>query len=222
MRSPGTITTDDPRHGSPQGYNAGCRQNCCRRVYAVAQKTRRHRRNHGWQGRHPAIGVQRRLQGLLAIGWTYDLIGERMGVTAQAVQQLQNRKYVLNEVRNKVLAVYRELHMTPGPSDKNRREAKTEGWVPPLSWDDETIDDPATVPYKAPNSRRTRRESNRAQRETVDHVIVQRAMEGIKVDANPAERNVIISRWLEAGLPITHLDAIQGWSTHRFLKEQAA
>jgi hypothetical protein len=45
-----------------------------------------------------------------------------------------------------VRVVYDRMSMTPGTSAYARNRAERQGWLPPLAWDDEMIEDPDYVP----------------------------------------------------------------------------
>ena len=95
----------------------------------------------------PAIGVARRIQALLAFGWTAELIGKEMGVGASHVRYLYlEAKAVYWPTYHKVCRVFDRLEMTRGPSEISARRARKRGWPPPLAWDPETIDKPETEP----------------------------------------------------------------------------
>jgi len=93
----------------------------------------------------PRIGACRRIQALLAIGWTHAEMYRRSGVTtAVLLNQRGDTITVRNHVR--VARLYDELSSTPGPSHLSRGWARKRGYLAPIWWDDDTIDDPAHVP----------------------------------------------------------------------------
>lgn len=97
----------------------------------------------------PATGTARRLQALNALGYSGYEIARLLGYASQ-----NNFSEVTRGRRTKVTAriarlvdgLYRELQMTPGPSDRARAAARRRGFVSPFAWDDETIDDPDAQP----------------------------------------------------------------------------
>jgi len=103
--------------------------------------------------RVPAIGTTRRIRALLAIGWTTDLIAERLGLGNYTVRDWLYRDAVYKSTAEKIAAVYDEWSMIVGPSDLGRRRAARKGWPPPLAWDDDTIDDPDAKPATGRNTR---------------------------------------------------------------------
>lgn len=102
-----------------------------------------------------AVGTVRRLQGLVAIGWTQDVLARRLGIAPRNAKRLFNSsdRMVTARYARAVAALFDELQMTPGPSDRARRHAERRGWVPPLAWDEDSIDDPAARPVQTTHAR---------------------------------------------------------------------
>ena len=103
-----------------------------------------------WNGRVDSTGTARRLQALVAIGYTQTYLWDRL--TGDGKRQnchnllTQDRPTVNAETARKVAELYDELSMTPGPSDRSRRKARYYGWAPPLAWDEDEIDNPEAHP----------------------------------------------------------------------------
>lgn len=145
------MRADDPRHGTNAGYDAGCRGSCCRRAAAEYERQRRY---DTILGRPPrtldAQGTQRRIQALVAIGYTFREIAERLGVSHDRARGLATRptQFVRRTTADDVAAVFEELCMKPAPEGWHSSYAKTtarrNGWLPPLAWLD--IDDPDERP----------------------------------------------------------------------------
>lgn len=96
----------------------------------------------------PALGTNRRLQGLAMMGYTLADLGERLGgIKIQQVSLLQNGKqtHVTVKSARAVEALFNELQLIPGPSEQTRKVAAKKGYLPPFSWDEDTIDDPAAT-----------------------------------------------------------------------------
>jgi hypothetical protein len=89
-----------------------------------------------------ALGTTRRLQALVAIGYTQVYLSDRIGWTASNATRLFTGRatYVTASAARRVETVFNELQLIPGPSDRSRLRAKQLGWVPPLAWDEDTID----------------------------------------------------------------------------------
>ncbi|GAA1436411.1 hypothetical protein GCM10009616_36110 [Microlunatus lacustris] len=167
------------------------------------------------------IGTVRRAQALVAIGWTRAEIARRIGVTPANSGRIFNGDGMIKEVtRRAVLRLYNELWDKPAPgttsSEKRCRTralaaAAQHGWVPPLAWDDDTIDDASATPWRP-----TRRESAPRQ---VDEILIQRALAGQPVKVTAAERRLVIDGWRAAGRSLAELNRIQGWNAQRDLRE---
>jgi hypothetical protein len=101
----------------------------------------------------PAIGTQRRLQALQAMGWNYRDLGRRYGKDGSVLSNIANSKEkaeVYRETAEKISAMYDELSMIPPDDDwltrRTAKMARERGYVLPLCWEDETIDDPYGLP----------------------------------------------------------------------------
>ena len=96
-------------------------------------------------GHVPRIGAARRVQALLAIGWSHrDLAAAGVPNTPNL---LATGGHLVTVKRwREVRDLYDRLSMTPGPSPRTRGWAKSVGYAPPLAWDDACIDDPSAHP----------------------------------------------------------------------------
>lgn len=93
----------------------------------------------------PALGSRRRLQALIAMGWTQTYLAERIGWTVANLCSITNGKKdrIIQRTASDIGTLYEELSMSFGPSLRSRNHAFRKGWAPPLAWDD--IDDPDEV-----------------------------------------------------------------------------
>ncbi len=100
-------------------------------------------------------GTARRLQALRADGFPGWLLGDRLGVSYEAVRQLaRGRTRVLASTRLRVVELYEELAgKTPEDFgviqhsiDQCTTIARRQGYAPRACWDSDTIDDPKAVP----------------------------------------------------------------------------
>lgn len=92
-------------------------------------------------------GTSRRLQALVAIGYTQRVLAARLGVLEANMPPIVNgTRLVTAGVARKVAGLFNELQLAPGDSVRARNMAARRGWVSPLAWDEDTIDDPAEVP----------------------------------------------------------------------------
>lgn len=88
-------------------------------------------------------GTVRRIRALQAIGWPLREIGERIGIATSNLGTIAcGYRAVTHATARKVAQVYDELSMSPGPSRRSITMARSRGWLPPLAWDDDVIDDP--------------------------------------------------------------------------------
>lgn len=96
-----------------------------------------------------SAGTVRRVQALVAIGWTLTEIAAEAGWTVGNLSGLVSAgERVTAGTARAFAAVYDRWSMTPrtgASADRARRFAARRGWLPPLAWDDDRIDDPAAV-----------------------------------------------------------------------------
>lgn len=141
------MNADDPRHGEWAGYNAGCRNDCCRTAARNYQKRLRHDHVNGRRRTVNIIGARRRIHALMRIGWSTELIAQRSGYSFATIQSLSGRpslKVIHSQKHDRIAAVYSALWDRPGPSREAVKHAIRLGYVSPLAWDD--IDDPTAEP----------------------------------------------------------------------------
>ena len=189
-RGTSLIPFDDPRHGEPRGYRAGCRLDCCRRAAAAYEAQLVLDRAAGRLRRCPTIGLRRRMYALMAIGHTQAEIGAAAGGLDQRVLWHHvHRTWVSPATRDRILRAYDQLCMTPGRSQASRRAARASGWPSPLAWDDDTIDDPRARPITGRKSRRRGR----------DPIEVERAVAGEHVDLHSRDLDEVVRRLNRAG-----------------------
>ena len=123
-----------------------------------------------------AVGTTRRLRALVATGWAQSLLASRLGISASNATPLfdGSRANVQLRTVRAVRDLYDELWDTPGDSTRARNDARRKGWFPPLAWDDDTIDDPASRPHPGepvtgPHRGRNRDDVVEDYRDTWDH-----------------------------------------------------
>lgn len=171
-----------------------------------------------WVAAWPA---QRRIQALMALGYSMEQQCSRIGYKRQNMAALVagRKPYITSRVDLAVRAMYDELTMTlPSPADhyyrggstKARQTAARNGWAPPLAWDD--IDDPNEQPSMTASGEDD---------EWIDDVVVERILAGdmtLARQATPAERVEVCRRWVAAGGSLTTLARRAGWKPERYLK----
>lgn len=106
----------------------------------------------------PAIGTTRRLRALAAIGHPLYRIADRTGVARTHLRSLARgaQALVTTAIARKIAVAYDRLWNVEGDSVHTRSRAKTLGWMPPLAWDDDTIDHPDAKPHRHERRRKKR------------------------------------------------------------------
>jgi transcriptional regulator with XRE-family HTH domain len=112
-------------------------------------------RNLGGAALVDAVGTHRRLQALVAIGWSQAKLAARMGMTPANFAAMMRRCQVTADTARAAAAIYDQLWNQP-PRQTSQREkiaaaragnhAQARGWAPPLAWDDDQIDRPDGKP----------------------------------------------------------------------------
>lgn len=98
------------------------------------------------EGFVPNIGARRRLQALMAIGYRHRDLSPKLGFNSALVLS-QAGSWISQRKHDKVKEVYELLWATPGPVPLTSRvRVANRGYLPPLAWDDESIDDPSAEP----------------------------------------------------------------------------
>lgn len=135
-----------PRHGEYSGYTTmGCRLACCRAAATRYNKRYRLRSLNG-PTMVSSIGALRRVRALAAMGWPMIVIAAEAGVGyGGTFNRLSQRPLITRAYHDRLAAAYDRLQAIPGPSEKARRYAASQGWAPTFAWD-ENIDDPEAVP----------------------------------------------------------------------------
>lgn len=102
-----------------------------------------------------ATGTVRRLQALVAIGYSQARLGKQLGIEKGNVTALFNADKVTARRARQVKELFDRCWNRPqAGTDWHSKSAATRaknlaaarGWVSPLAWDEDTIDDPAAVP----------------------------------------------------------------------------
>lgn len=98
----------------------------------------------------PGAGARRRVQALMAIGHTAATIVAAMGpgTPPATASNLIHKpgEWISRANHDRARRAYDALWDTPGASPRTRTVAARHGYLPPLAWDDESIDDPAATP----------------------------------------------------------------------------
>lgn len=138
------------------------------------------------------IGAHRRVAALVFMGWSLDDIAAMTGADAAALLFRPHLWQQVNrDVHESVARVFARLEMTPGPCDETRRWARRAGYVSPLAWDEDQLDDPEAAPNVT---------GEPSEDDSVDHAAVVRRMQGERVRVNRAEAAAVVARLRRHGL----------------------
>lgn len=97
-----------------------------------------------------ATGTRRRIQALVAIGWSMAAVDRKSGICDGTLGDIAAGRNlsITSHTRAAVASAYKQLVFRPGPSGWSRAFAAKRQWHGPLAWDD--IDDPAAEPEATP------------------------------------------------------------------------
>lgn len=151
----------------------------------------------------PSIGTQRRLQALVALGWSQSKLAAELGLTpANFGTTIHHSGQVYESTARAVRELYERLWHTPPPEESHRDKisasrarstAAGNGWAVPMAWDDDTIDDPHAQPV-----------TGDAKDDEVDPVAVERACAGERpTKLRPVDRAAAIRRMANDGVAPT-------------------
>lgn len=102
----------------------------------------------------PSRGAARRVQALVARGWSQAKLAERAGITDQRMRPILDGTPAFAGTVRAINALYEELwdqappestHREKIAASRARNRAARLGWVPPAAWDDIDLDD---APYQ--------------------------------------------------------------------------
>jgi len=117
-----------------------------------------------------ATGTRRRLQALVACGWSQTQLAARLGIYQTNMVRILTEPTVRASIAVAVRDLYDQLWDVPPRADdhrsrisvsRSRRYAAERGWAPPAAWDDDAIDHPAAAPvsdWRRSSKRRPRAE----------------------------------------------------------------
>lgn len=136
----------------------------------------------------PSRGAHRRVQALVARGWSLSKIADRIGMTGSNMSSFMQRPMIGAGSHRAIAEVYEELWDQLPPRDEWRDKiayarsvafARQRRWLPPLAWDDIDLDDEPPVPDDEGD---------------VDEVAVDLAIAGEGPRLRPAERREAVRR----------------------------
>jgi len=135
-----------------------------------------------------ATGTRRRLQALVAVGWSTYRLADELGRHRRMVEIWMHADRVRPETAQRVAELYDRLCMRPGPCARARQAAKQRNWPPPLAWDEGALDDPDASPNWG-----------RKRDERVDQVAVMHALAGDSIALTASERRQVAARLVARG-----------------------
>lgn len=163
------------------------------------------------------VGILRRIQALMAIGYSGAQIAELAGLTEQTIQTglRSGRTSWWASTASAIIATYDGQWNMPKSGGQQatraRQLAKKRGYLPPLAYDD--IDDP---------NERPRVRSVRTLRTDLDHAVVERVLAGDTLPTTVAEKREITRRWEAQGRSLNELQRVTGWASHRYTDREAS
>jgi transcriptional regulator with XRE-family HTH domain/DNA-binding CsgD family transcriptional regulator len=167
-----------------------------------------------------AVGLTRRVRALTALGWSVVQIAAASGVNASTVKAYRRGEVAQCKptAAGLIAAAYDRLSMhTPvgvgryerAAASRARAHAQHQGWPPPLAWDDDTIDDPEANPATQDDSPGS-----------IDEVAIARAVSGVPVALNRAEREVAIPAMTAAGVSDSAIARLVGVTPQTILRDR--
>ena len=189
------------RHDTALAYQVDrCRCPDAIEAQGIYRRRLRWRHHRGLEPRIDATGTLRRIHALQAIGWPRAEILRRLG-HADCGTWITKATRVSRRTAHAVHELYDLLADTPGPSPHARSAARTAGWLEPIWWDDDLIDDPNYDPRQI-----------RPQAETqlctpdVDAIAIDRYLAGdTSVRLTKAEKSLAVQRLLDLGYGVTQI-----------------
>ncbi len=136
----------------------------------------------------PARGAHRRVQALVARGWSLSKIAERLGMNGSNMSSFMKRTMIGAGTHRAIVELYEELWDQAPPHDEWRDKiaysrsvefARQRRWLPPLAWDDIDLDDEPPAPDGEGG---------------IDEMAVELAIDGERVRLTPEERREAVRR----------------------------
>lgn len=170
-----------------------------------------------------ASGTRRRLQALVAIGWSAGLLAAHLGRRPNSLCRSMAGESVTARTAQDVAILYERLWNTPPPQMTNeqrvaanaaRAHAAAQGWLPPLAWDN--IDTDPTPPLAIGGA---------SQRNDLDEIAVERALAGDHItydDLTTVEQQEVVRRLTARGSSIRDIAAQLGTTKRTVSRRRAS
>lgn len=168
-------------------------------------------------------GSRRRLRSLVAAGWTQRDLAVRCGWTAEHLGQFIHDDHMRLAAASarRIAEVFADLQLAPNeaPSAYALSVARDKGWVPPMAWDEDTIDDPEACPAELAG--------DDGQAHIVDEILVERCVMAWRTDLPapyvPSEdRKAVAEALLQAGATRNYTSQVVRMSVPTMVKRLSA
>lgn len=169
-----------------------------------------------------STGTRRRLQALIALGWSVLRLTRHSGIDRQVLDATLTGRDVTAAHARAVRDLYNDLWdqtpeaATPGEArgiTLAKRRAAQMSWAPPMAWDDDTIDDPNALPAHLDDAS--------AETDDVDVVAVQRAVAGDRgARLTRAERWLALEQLARLGMSDREIAARLGVTDMTILRDR--
>lgn len=183
-----------------RGEQRSCRPASIQKVLGVNPNDLADRTN--MDGREPfvtKVGVVRRIEALLYLGWTHDAMRAHSGLRTAIVLH-QKGQWVTRSTYDTVAAMYRELCTRPGPSTATASRAKKAGYVGPLAWHNIDRD---TAPWTDLDGE--------LEDDYLDDAAITRRMAGEQsIRLTKLEKAELVRRWTAAGRSLNECERVTG------------
>lgn len=155
------------------------------------------------------VPTRRRIQALIALGWSAKDIGLQLGITQQAMSKILHRStWIYWTTEQRVRRVYKQLRdLEPEDSDiarRNRAKARREGWKKPDDWADIETGELAPRPDLI--------DRDRFDEVEVDYMLAGHWRHALSV----REKAEVIRRWTGEGRSEAALCRLTGWREGRY------
>lgn len=170
-------------------------------------------------------GTTRRLQALVTVGWSQSALARALGMSPVNFTRTIRSPRVLASTAAAVRVLYDRLWDTPPAHDTHRERiayararshAAKQGWLPPLAWDDDTIDDPAADPWHPETAYVP------AAERPLDEIAIQEAMRGRRVHLTPAEKAEAVARMTARGISAAKIAERLGVTPRSVIRRRSA
>lgn len=158
----------------------------------------------------PRVGVVRRIQALMTLGWTHDAMTGLSGKNTRMLLH-QHGSWVTRTTYDAIDALYHETCTKAGPSERTRQRAAKLGYVSPMGWDDIDRDEAPEVEQVDPDAP--------AHEDLLDEVMVQRIVDGQPKPrhATNAEATEAYRRLRAAGVSTSEIENRIGLRSSRYI-----